>query len=360
MFMLAIFGVGLFALSDSLRGDDDNNNPFAAKPERKTIEAKPSPATGEEVSKPKSVDEIRQVLARKINWDFCETPLAQVADFIGGDLKVPLYLDKNSLEEIGCTLDTPVTFKLSGVTAKVALKTMLNELRLTMFWDGEVLNITTPEVAECNLTTVLYDVSSLPALRRANGKTMPDYDQLVKILEKTIKPTSWDVVGGPGSIVEYDAGDVQVLVISQNWETHEEISDLLNRLRKIHRAPLSKEAIADLPPEPEPQPTRSMRNGVRFFGSGPAKSAPRQPEGTRGAAVPAGTPGPGVAPAGAPGAGAPAPAPGGGFGPGGYGLPPGYGMPGGGFGPGKAIPPNAAPAGAAGTGAPAPASGGKP
>ncbi|MCC6126912.1 MAG: hypothetical protein IT426_18260 [Pirellulales bacterium] len=198
-------------------------------------------------------DSIRQALKNKVNWDFNEMPLAENVAYLADELKIPVRLDVKAINELGVAPDAPVSFKLSGVSAKTALKHLLRDLGLTIYIDGEVLAITSPDVADCNLTTVLYNVSDLPAFRRPNGKTAPNYERLIAVVAKTIKPTTWDAFGGPGSILEYDAGDVQALVVSQTWEVHEEIRELLDGLRKLKPGPLSREEIESLPPEPSPK-----------------------------------------------------------------------------------------------------------
>jgi hypothetical protein len=135
-----------------------------------------------------------------------------------------------------------------------------------------LLTVTTPDVADNNLRTVFYNVADLPAFRRANGKTVPNYDKLIDVITESVKPTTWSKVGGCGSILEYDAANVQVLVILQTEEVHEQIADLLGRLRKLHQGPLTDEEIESLPPEPQPKPRPHA----------PPTGGPQQPRGPMG------------------------------------------------------------------------------
>jgi hypothetical protein len=221
-----------------------------------------------EKSKLVSGEDIPQALAKKVAWNFNETPLADIVEFLHNELKIPVRLDIKAINDVGVTPDSPVTFKLSGISAKAALKHLLRDLGLAVTIEEEVLVITTPDVADNNLTTVIYDVSDLPAFRRANGKTAPDYAQLIDILVRTIKPCTWDEVGGPGSIQPFDAADAQALVISQSWEVHEQIQDLLGRLRKLRSGPLGEEEIEKLPPEPSQKPKREGSFGHPGMGGG--------------------------------------------------------------------------------------------
>jgi hypothetical protein len=140
---------------------------------------------------------------------------------------------------------------------------------------------------------------------------MPDYDKLMDVINRTIKPTTWDEVGGCGSIQEYDAANVQSLVVSQTQEIHEEIQQLLDRLRKLQQGPLSNEDIEKLPPSPSKTTKQKIlqgnqsgmggmgMGGMGMMGSGMGGAAPAKanPPPTLGRGVP------GMPPGQAPGAG---------------------------------------------------------
>ncbi len=58
----------------------------------------------------------------------------------------------------------------------------------------------------------------------------PDNGQaLVDLIKRTIAPTTWDDVGGPGSIYYYRP--LRVLVIRQTGEVHEKIGGAMGNLR---------------------------------------------------------------------------------------------------------------------------------
>lgn len=63
------------------------------------------------------------------------------------------------------------------------------------------------------------------------GGVLPDFDSLIELITSTISPTTWNDVGGPGSITSFE-GNLS-LVISQTQEVHEEIADLLEQLRRL-------------------------------------------------------------------------------------------------------------------------------
>ena len=62
------------------------------------------------------------------------------------------------------------------------------------------------------------------------GGSQANFDTLIDLIVNTIKPQTWDEVGGPGTIQPF-ANNLS-LVISQTQDVHEEIVDLLEQLRR--------------------------------------------------------------------------------------------------------------------------------
>lgn len=63
------------------------------------------------------------------------------------------------------------------------------------------------------------------------GGSQADFDALIDLITTTIAPTTWDTVGGPGSLSEFETN--LTLVVSQTQEVHEQIADLLQQLRRL-------------------------------------------------------------------------------------------------------------------------------
>jgi general secretion pathway protein D len=63
------------------------------------------------------------------------------------------------------------------------------------------------------------------------GATQADFDSLIDLITSTVKPTTWDTVGGPGSIASFETN--LSLVVSQTQDVHDDIVDLLEQLRKL-------------------------------------------------------------------------------------------------------------------------------
>ncbi|MDG2382002.1 MAG: general secretion pathway protein GspD [Pirellulaceae bacterium] len=93
--------------------------------------------------------------------------------------------------------------------------------------------------------SVLAQMSASGALSNTGGSPQPigfgpgglgggaqaDFDTLIELITATIAPTTWDEVGGEGSIQGFPTN--LSLVVSQTQEVHQQIADLLEQLRRL-------------------------------------------------------------------------------------------------------------------------------
>jgi len=266
---------------------------------------------------PKEI-EIEQRLRTPVSLNFTDAPLSQVISTLGQLAQVNIFLDEIGLADAGLTTDDPVTIDLSeDVQLKSALNLILAPRGLAYVIRDEVLRITSEDMRDEHMQTIMYNVADLVipipnfvpggdigmggALRDAYGNvgfgvrpglgsTQPmtvaasrtggtsnatlnpslmaqfsgggggrgagggatigggqsvgfggpggmgggsqaDFDELIELITSTVAPTSWDEVGGPGSIKEFQTN--LSLVISQTQEVHEQIVDLLEQLRRL-------------------------------------------------------------------------------------------------------------------------------
>ena len=126
--------------------------------------------------------------------------------------------------------------------------------------DG-VLLITTPEEAENHLETIVYPVGDLVLPPNSTEETQADFDSLIDLIKTTVKPTSWDDTGGAGSITPFENN--LSIVVSQTQEVHEEIEQLLEKLRTVSReqAKGPRPAFKPRPPESKPKPAAKSDDG---------------------------------------------------------------------------------------------------
>jgi hypothetical protein len=107
--------------------------------------------------------------------------------------------------------------------------------------DGKwTIRITTPEVAEREQITVVYAVKDLVV----NGP-VADFGSLIDNLQSSVTPSSWDDVGGPGSVSEDD--QTISLIVSQTWTTQLLVDDFLTNLREQRLV----EGVVEVPETPE-------------------------------------------------------------------------------------------------------------
>ncbi len=108
-----------------------------------------------------SEERIRNALRQKTRLEFVETPLQDAVEYLSELHDIPIVIDTRALELVGFGSDTLVTKELKGISLRSALNLLLRDLELTYMIQDEVLQITTPEVAEANVKTKIYPLSDL-------------------------------------------------------------------------------------------------------------------------------------------------------------------------------------------------------
>jgi hypothetical protein len=166
-------------------------------------------------------------LNSKLQLDFQEVPLEQVAAFLRDQVNVNISLDRKALDAMGTGPDTPVTFKVSGIPLRSALTLLLRDLDLAWTLRDKTLEITSYEALERRISPRVYPVSDLTS--NSAG--------LASLIASLLDPESWDVVGGPASIVADRAQGKEALVVSQTEQAHRQVASFLAVLRDVARHP---------------------------------------------------------------------------------------------------------------------------
>jgi hypothetical protein len=159
---------------------------------------------------------IRAALERPIEFGFEDLPLKDVALNLAESLKIPILLSIKKLEEASISPDTPVTFHTPLIPARTALDKLLKTAGLDFVIRDEVLQITTPEDSESQLTTRVYDTRAILA-RMGEEK-------LRELVMATIHPGP--VITSPGHF-DFCRG---LLVIIETDKVHDEIERLVEEL----------------------------------------------------------------------------------------------------------------------------------
>ncbi len=267
------------------------HNPFAAS-EKHAVSLPKKPRPVPKALRPwENVARIEAALASPTEVCFVEAPLTEVLDYLKNHHQIEIQIDSKALEDAGVGTDVPVTIDLKGISLRSALNLMLRKLNLTWLIEDEVLLITIPEEAEQHLETKVYDVADLVVCRDEHDVISEDYDSLIDVITSTIKPTSWDDMGGPGSAVGESLGTAKVLVVSQTREAQDEIAKLLADIREVAK----KTPHASLPRCSKPaekagsgrraQPSSCCRGSSAAqpaAGAAPQGKQPSQPEKPKG------------------------------------------------------------------------------
>jgi hypothetical protein len=184
---------------------------------------------------------ISKALAGKADLDFTERPLADAVAEIARTHRIEIQLDRKAMAKEGIADDTPVTRHVRDVSLRSALRLVLDDLDMTYVVRDGYLLLTTEAAADGMLSVNAYPARDLvgsdeglcPSL--VSGTKLhvahDDLENLLDVITSTIQPTTWEDVGGPGSVKEVDISDA--LVISQTDAVHEEIATLLDALRVV-------------------------------------------------------------------------------------------------------------------------------
>lgn len=178
---------------------------------------------------------IRAALGRRIEaaWDFQEASVREVAGRLREALGVTVVLDDRALEDAGIDQDSfTVTARLSGMTARAALRVLLAPLGLASVTTDETITITTADQARTRLTQVAY-----PLPRWAGFGDEAGVQSVVDLIQSTVAADTWDIVGGVGCIRVVEAAGEPLLVISQTGDVHDAVERLL---RAIHGRTLAE------------------------------------------------------------------------------------------------------------------------
>lgn len=189
-------------------------------------ETHPSPSTEEA---------IERALDGPATMEFVETPLGDVVTYIGEACRIPVRMDRKALDDVGVKTDSPVTFSADRIKLRSALNLLLRDLDLRWAVSNEVLLITTAKQVDSMLSTRVFDVADLVAVRDEQLRPYNDFDQLIDLVTSTLSPSGWDTVGGPGSIKGFEADGVTALVVRQTKANLAEVEQLLADLRKLKK-----------------------------------------------------------------------------------------------------------------------------
>jgi RNA polymerase sigma factor (sigma-70 family) len=159
--------------------------------------------------------------------EFSDQPLEEVVAYIRNQHKIPILFEEIALQEQAIGVDQPVSISVANVSLRSALQHILSRVDLTYIVKNEVMLITTPVRANAYLETRVY-----PCDDSARAES------LANMLKSHVRPSSWAGESRAASwageahgvavaaITQFPGG----LVVTQTYEGHEQIADLLKQL----------------------------------------------------------------------------------------------------------------------------------
>ena len=178
-------------------------------------------------------------LAKPTSFQFTATPLHEALEVISRQHGINIFLSIRDLNDVGLTADQPVTGTAQRARLDESLSGLLKPLNLTWLVQDDVVLVTTEEEAEQRLETRVY---------RPLGPA--NVDRLVAEMTANVAPTTWDRVGGPGSIVFLLPG---AMVISQTAAVHGQIEQRYAKMLRPVRPPARQRARPPRHGRPTPQ-----------------------------------------------------------------------------------------------------------
>lgn len=267
---VTVCACGLLVLAaevlSNVRADD------AGRSDQPKTSAKPSDAASRDAKKrPIVVSDadlaielrFRKALETQIRANFLDAGLDDVISFLSKAADVPMWIDKDALNEEGKSVrDMKFTLRDKQTTAASALERLLEPRGLTWIVEGEMIVVTTPRASEKRLITRVYNVGALLNIAKPGKSAMqslvepqlptnlgvvkidvPRFDpspfdqdsSISSLIEPVMTNTEgpWEEIDGTGgTIVENN----DVLVIRQTMRMHADVSAMFEQLDRLRRS----------------------------------------------------------------------------------------------------------------------------
>ncbi|HEY5312695.1 MAG TPA: hypothetical protein VIK18_09245 [Pirellulales bacterium] len=176
---------------------------------------------------------IEEVLEQPADFELADMPLNDFVALLKERYRLPVMLDRVALEQAGVGLDIKVSCHLKQVALRSAITWALHAHSLDWVVHDGVLLLTTRDVVDNTMTTMVHDVSDFVAGRGEKedaDAALKRLEQVAKVVEATVLPSSWIEADGEASIEPLEIGAARVLVVYQNRRGQEAVAMLLDDL----------------------------------------------------------------------------------------------------------------------------------
>lgn len=229
--------------------------------------------TGDSPIVREAANRIEKTLKEAVNVDLTDSPLEEVLEGLEKAHRIPIWIDKQALQDEGVAMDQQVTLVKSNITLQTALLLILEPLGLTTVNQDGVLKVTTQAKADEMMTTRVYPVADLINTPSAGES----YTSLIIVFQQNTSGKWVDIDQEGGSVTAFP--NAQALVVRQTQKIHRQIEGILTALRKVKRLQHLSSIPADID-DPDslnatdPTPRR-RRSAPRASGSTQSWQQPR-------------------------------------------------------------------------------------
>jgi hypothetical protein len=201
------------------------------------VDADYTPVIAQSAAEVRALHTILRVLDQPyLRAEFFEKPLTECVALLQADLGVRVIIDEGALADAAIVMDTPITKHMPGAKARSFLTALLADHSLAWVPRHDSILITTIEEREMNpknYLQVVYPVYDLVRVIESGRETL-DFDPLIDSITATIQSESWRDYGyGEGVIAPLPTN--ASIIITQSWQVHEEVHQLLTAMRQARQ-----------------------------------------------------------------------------------------------------------------------------
>lgn len=167
-------------------------------------------------------EQIETDLNKPCEVDVENQPLPEILKLIADQYQIPIFLDKQSLEAFGVTLDAPVTYFRNSLSLGEALRDLLASVELSYLVTDGVVYVTPADYLENHQILTVYDVHDLVKREGVRSQLCP------AVISATGANWQLDDDDG-GDMVLTEVNDL--LIVRHNPAVQREFQSLLPQLR---------------------------------------------------------------------------------------------------------------------------------
>jgi hypothetical protein len=171
-------------------------------------------------------------LSRPISVDFKGDRFEDVMQYLSTLINQPILLDRGDLKDASIDYETPVNLSVKNVTLRTILRKILGEYGLTYMVKDETIQVVSMAKARETMVIRAYPVGDLLGVGGGPGDPLTNFfgpgigqiqrmqnaANLLRMIQSTVDPNSWQINGGPGTIA-FDYATMS-LVVKNSAEVH--------------------------------------------------------------------------------------------------------------------------------------------